>query len=171
MKLQRGKFTINNINELNDIIEERDGIKKVIDLEYMGKFEYEGNAIPISRMFIEYYKNDYHFYPTDIYSKNGEQMYIYINSTKINERLKDNPNFISNLAKFNIDRNLSLWEYIKYDRENCLCNFWWDIKSDYLIFFGEEKIDIINYFIESCYERDGRKEEIQRKLTKIGYKL
>ena len=171
MKLQKGKFLINNIGELSNIPIDNDGIKRIIDLEYMGKFEYEGNAIPISRMFIEYYKEDYYFYPTQIFNKNNNQMYIYANSTLVNDKLKENPHFIYNLARFNIDRNFSLWEYIKHNPEECLYDFWWNIEGDYLILFGEDKKDLINLFINECHQRDGGKEEIKRKLLTIGYKI
>jgi len=171
MKLQKGKFLINNIGELSNIPIDNDGIKRIIDLEYMGQFEYEGNAIPISRMFIEYYKEDYYFYPTQIFNKDNNQMYIYANSNLVNDKLKENPNFIYNLAKFNIDRNFSLWEYKNKDSEECLYDFWWNIEADYLILFGENKKDLINLFINECHQRDGGKEEIKRKLLTIGYKI
>ena len=35
----------------------------------------------------------------------------------------------------------------------------------------DKKIDLINYFIESCYKRDGEKNEIEKKLIKVGYKM
>ena len=171
MKLQKGKFLINNIDELVNIPEDKHGIKRIIDLEYMGQFEYEGNTIPISRMFIEYYKEDYYFYPTQIFNKDGNQMHIYANGNIVNDKLKENPNFISSLAKFNIERNFSLWEYINKDSEECLYDFWWNIEADYLILFGEDKKDLINLFINECHQRDGGKEEIKRKLLTIGYKV
>lgn len=171
MKLQKGKFLINNIDELINIPADKNGIKRIIDLEYMGQFEYEGNTIPISRMFIEYYKEDYYFYPTQIFNKDGNQMYIYANDNIVNDKLKENPNFISSLAKFNIERNFSLWEYINKDSEECLYDFWWNIEADYLILFGENKKDLINLFINECHQRDGGKEEIKRKLLTIGYKV
>lgn len=171
MKLQKGKFLINNIDELVNIPEDKNGIKRIIDLEYMGQFEYEGNTIPISRMFIEYYKEDYYFYPTQIFNKDGNQMHIYANGNIVNDKLKENPNFISSLAKFNIERNFSLWEYINKDSEECLYDFWWNIEADYLILFGEDKKDLINLFINECHQRDGGKEEIKRKLLTIGYKV
>ena len=171
MKLQKGKFLINNIDELVNIPEDKNGIKRIIELEYMGQFEYEGNTIPISRMFIEYYKDDYYFYPTQIFNKDGNQMYIYANGNIVNDKLKENPNFISSLAKFNIERNFSLWEYINKDSEECLYDFWWNIEADYLILFGEDKKDLINLFINECHQRDGGKEEIKRKLLTIGYKV
>ena len=171
MKLQKGKFLIKSINDLDNISVSKDGIKRVINLAYMGQFEYEGNAIPISRMFIEYYNNDYVFYPIQIFNPNDEQMYVYANSNLVNEKLKDNPDFISNLAEYNIENNFSLWDYINNNLKECLYDFWWDIEGDYLIFFGEEKKEIINYFIDACYNRDGGKEQIGKKLLKIGYKL
>ena len=171
MLLQKGRFLANCIDDLKEIDVDDDGLKRVIDLEYMGKFEYEGNAIPISRMFIEYYKDKYLFYPTQIFNKANEQMYVFANSDLINEKMKDNPNFISTLVEHKISRNFSLWEYINHMPEECLCDFWWDIEGDYFIFFGDAKKDIINYFINSCFERDGKKEEIQKKLTCAGYKF
>lgn len=171
MKLQKGKFIINNIDELVNIPTDKDGIKRIIDLEYMGQFEYEGNTIPISRMFIEYYKEDYYFYPTQIFNKDGNQMYIYANGNLVNDKLKENQNFISSLAKFNIERNFSLWEYINKNSEEYLYDFWWNIEGDYLILFGEDKKDLINLFINECHQRDGGKEEIKRKLLTIGYKV
>lgn len=171
MKLQKGKFLINNTDELVNIPTDKDGIKRIIDLEYMGQFEYEGNTIPISRMFIEYYKEYYYFYPTQIFTKDGNQMYIYANGNLVNDKLKENQNFISSLAKFNIERNFSLWEYINKNSEDCLYDFWWNIEGDYLILFGEDKKDLINLFINECHQRDGGKEEIKRKLLTIGYKV
>ncbi len=171
MKLQRGKFLINNIDDLVNIPTNKDGIKKIIDLAYIGQFEYEGNAIPISRMFIEYYKEDYLFYPTQIFNKDGNQMYIYANSNLVNDKIKENPNFISNLAKCDIERNLTLWEYINKKSEECFYDFWWNIEGDYLIIFGEDKKELINLFINECHQRDGGKQSIKRKLLTIGYKI
>lgn len=171
MKLKRGKFLINNIDDLVNIPTNKDGIKKIIDLAYIGQFEYEGNAIPISRMFIEYYKEDYLFYPTQIFNKDGNQMYIYANSNLVNDKIKENPNFISNLAKCDIERNLTLWEYINKKSEECFYDFWWNIEGDYLIIFGEDKKELINLFINECHQRDGGKQSIKRKLLTIGYKI
>lgn len=171
MKLQKGKFLIKDINELDNLSVNKLGIKRVIDLAYMGQVEYEGNAIPISRMFIEYYNNDYVFYPIDIFNINGEQMYIYVNSRVVNEKNKINSNFMNDLARYNIKKNFSLRDYINNDSSNCLYDFWWDIEGDYFIFFGIDKIQIINYFINTCYSRDGGKEEIKKKLMKVGYEL
>ena len=169
MLLQRGKFIISNINELSKCEETHDGIKRVIDLAYMGKFEYEGNTIPISRMFMEYYKDKYIFYPVNVFNQNNEQMYIYANSDKVREKHMDN--YMNLLAYSEISRNFSLWEYINHTKDNCLYDLWWNVESDYLIFFGDEKKEIINYFINSCYIRDGEREEIGKKLVKVGYKL
>lgn len=171
MKLQKGKFLINYIDELINIPIDKYGGKRIIDLAYMEQFEYEGNAIPISRMHIEYYKESYYFYPTQIFNKDGKQMYIYANGNLINDKLKENPNFIYSLAKFNIDRNFSLWEFINKNSDECLYDFWWNINGDYLILFGEDKKELINLFINECHQRDGGKEEIKRKLLTIGYKV
>jgi len=171
MKLQKGKFLVKNIDELENGLLDNNCKNKIIDLEYMGQFEYEGNAIPISRMFIEYYKEDYSFYPTGIFNEGGKQMYVFANSNLVNEKLKDNPNFITNLSNFNINKNYSLWEYINKNPKECLYDFWWSIEGDYFILFGEENKKIISLFIEEGYNRDGCKEGIKTKLLKIGYKI
>jgi len=163
MKLQRGKFLVNKVNEIKD--------NNIIELDYMGYFEYEGNTIPISRMFIEYYKEDYCFYCTNIYNKENEEMFIYINSNLVNDKLKDNPKYIVSLARYNIDRNYTLWQYINKDIKDCSTNFWWNIEADYFIFFGEDKKDLIKFFIENSFIRDGGTEEIKKKLLRIGYDI
>lgn len=168
MLLQKGKFIIKEISELNNVEEENDGIKKIIDLSYMGQFEFEDNAVPISRMFIEYYKDDYKFIPINIYNQNNEQMYFYFNSSLLEGKPE---NYLNNLAKKILDKDFSLWEYINKKTNNDSIDFWWNIESDYFIFFGDKKIELINYFIGSCYERDGKKEGIEKKLTKVGYKM
>ena len=67
-------------------------------------------------------------------------------------------------------REISFYDYMK-DPDNCDTNLWWNIEADYMLFFGEDKKEIINYFIDSCYERDGKKEGIKKKLVREGYKL
>lgn len=171
MKLQKGNFLVKSIDELENGLIDNNGKNKIINLEYMGQFEYEGNAIPISRMFIEYYKENYYFYPTEIFNKEEKQMYVFANSNLINEKIKQNPNFITDLSNFNINRNYSLWEYINKPSKECLYDFWWNIEGDYFILFGEENKKIISFFIEEAYNRDGGKEEIKTKLLKIGYKI
>ena len=166
MLLQRGKFIIKDISELERLDSNKDGIKRIIELDYMGKFEFEGNSVPISRMFIEYYKDEYEFIPLDIYNKDNEQLFFYFNKTLLRDKDK---NYLYRLTKAIIDRNYSLASYLEGDNKSN--DFWWDLDGDYFIFCGNKKIDLINYFIESCYKRDGEKEEIKIKLKKIGYKM
>ena len=52
MLLQKGRFIIKDISQINLVEPSSDGIRIIIDLNYMGQFEYECNAVPISRMFI-----------------------------------------------------------------------------------------------------------------------
>ena len=167
MLIQRGRFTINNMTEIDTISSSDDGIKKVIDLNYMGEFEFEGNAIPFSRMYIEYHREEYEFIPLNVYSKNGEQLFIFISR----EELKDRPdNYLELLVDYVDLRQYSFYEYINYP-EKANTNFWWDIGSHFMLFFGEEKKKIIEYFIDSCYKRDGSKEEIKQKVLKAGYRF
>ena len=166
MLLQKGKFLIKEISELNRVKEENDGIKRIIDLNYMGQFEYEVNVVPISRMFIEYYKDEYEFISVDIYNKKNEKMYFYFNKTLLENKKES---YLYELAKTILERDFSLWEHINKDPN--IIDFWWDLNGDYFIFFGDKKIELINYFIESCYKRDGQKEGIEKKLIKAGYKM
>lgn len=168
MKLQRGRIIINNIDEINNSSSD---IKDVIDLAYMGQFEFEGNVIPVSRMFIEYNVEDYKFYPMSIFNQNNQQMYIYCDSKLVDSKSQKNNNFLYDTVKNDIDKNVSLWEYINLKSNDNSCNFWWNVNHDYFILFGEEHKIIIEEFIKSCYERDGGKEEIKRKLLSNGYKI
>jgi len=163
MKLQRGRFLVNNVNEIiND---------NILDLDYMGYFEFEGNIIPISRMIIEFNKDDYKFYNTGIYNKNNEEMYIYINCKIVESKLLNSVNYINNLTKYNIDRNYSLWQFINKESNECINDFWWNVEEDYFIIFGEDKKDVINFFIDKSFIRDGGKEEIKKKLLRVGYSI
>lgn len=168
MMLQKGKFIIKEISELESLEEEKDGIKKIIDLNYMGQFEFEGNSVPISRMFIEYYKDEYEFIPVDIYNKNNERMYFYFNKTLLENKKES---YLYEVAKRILERDFSLWEHINKEKDKNSTDFWWDLTSDYFIFFGDKKIELIKYFIDSCYKRDGQKEGIEKKLIKVGYKM
>lgn len=102
MLLQRGSFTVKSILDIPSIEPDEQGLKKVIELGYMGQSEFEGNAIPLSRMFIEYYKDFYEFYPQEVFDKNGLQMFIYANSTMIES---DNLDKLKRLAQEMINRN------------------------------------------------------------------
>lgn len=42
MKLQKGRFLIKSINDIKNIQKDSTDMRKLIDLEYMGQFEYEG---------------------------------------------------------------------------------------------------------------------------------
>ena len=161
MLLQRGRFIIKTIDELDTLETDKDGLKKIIDLDYMGKFEYEGNAIPLSRMYIEYFKENYEFRYFDLFDANGAQMIVYCNEKKD----------LDELVKFLLDRNYSFCEHVKYPNNEYDNDFWWNIGSDYFIFFGEDKKELINYFINGCYERDGGKQLIKEKIAKCGYKV
>jgi hypothetical protein len=170
MLLQRGRFLANNIDELNSLNpDSKDGIKRVINLDYMGKIEYDGNTIPALRMMMELHREDYHFYQLPIFNANNEQMIIYMNFEDKSDENKNTEN-AKKIALKDTEKNYSLYEHIKLPDE-ATTNFWWDIEYNYMIFFGNDKIDVINYFIDSCFTRDGGKEEIAKKLVKDGCKF
>ena len=121
MKLQRGNFTINDISELDKLDTNKDGIRRVIDLSHMGQFEYEGNTVVVSRMYIEMNKSDYVFYPVNQYDSLGRRIFYYFNSKLFID--KDSA-YLEKRAKSDIDRNYSLWEYMKYSDKEGMTNFW-----------------------------------------------
>ena len=125
----------------------------------MGKFEYEGNTIPISRMFIEYFKDDYFFYHVNIFNALVEQMIIYANSQMVKDINSEK------LAKKLITKNYSLFQHIKYPDLEYGNNFWWDVKSDYFVFLEKTK-NIIETFILECLQKDGGK-QIIKKVNKL----
>lgn len=161
MLLQRGRFIIKNIVEIETLEEDKDGLKRIIDLDYMGKFEYEGNAIPLSRMYMEYFRDNYEFRYFDMYDANGAQMIVYCS---YNDKL-------DGLQKYLYERDSSFYEHVIYPNKEFDNDFWWNISGDYFVFFGEEKKELINYFINGCYERDGGKQLIKEKIAKCGYKV
>lgn len=165
MLLQSGRFVVKNMKELESRKPDSDGLKKVIDLDYIGQFEYETNTILILRMLMEYRRNEYQFYPLDIFNKNDEQMIMFA----ILEEDAD-LSCLSQVAWSDIDKNYSLYRHINHPNEEFGNDFWWNINHNYMIFFGKEKIDLINYFLDSTYTRDGGKEEIVKKLAKVGIK-
>ena len=132
MLLQKGRFIIKDISQINLVEPSSDGIRIIIDLNYMGQFEYECNAVPISRMFIEYYKDEYEFMPVDIYNKNNEKMYFYFNKTLLENKKE---NYLYELAKRILDIDFSLWEHI--NKNQSVIDFWWDLNGDYFVFFGD----------------------------------
>ena len=168
MKLLRGKFLVNNINEVDVNAE---GIQDVIELAFMGKYEYEGNAIPVSRMTMEYNKDNYVFYPFDIYSNDNQQLFAYLDMEKIKIKQMEDPNYLDNLIKHYFDTEYFLPAYIYHNPEERHSDFWWDLNRDLFLFYGEEKKAVIEYFINRCNERDGSREMIKAKLLKAGYEL
>ena len=169
MVIQTGRFRINSMAEI-DTAETVDGLKKVLFLDYMGRLEFEGNAIPISRMVIEYCRDDYIFLPMNVYNKNEEQLYVFINKQWLKIKTKKELFKILYSTIYNSPKFYTLREFID-DTNNCSTNFWWNLDADYMLFFGEEKKEIINYFIDSCFNRDGQKEGIKEKLLTVGYKF
>ena len=165
--LQKGRFNINNIDELDNLEVDKNGIKSVIDLEYMGKIQYEGNAVAISRLIIEYFREDYEFIPMNVYNKNNEELFIFIDKVALKEHEEVT---LQKLYEWLYERVYSLYDHIN-GRDNGNINFWWSLDSNYMLFFGEEKIEIINYFLDACTKRDGKKEEIEKKLQKVGYRI
>ena len=163
MLLQTGRFIVKNIQELERVVPNQNGIKRIFDLDYMGRYEYEGNTIPASRMLIEYNRDKYMYLPVDFYNKNGEQMYIYMFTDGIQVTDKD----LLQLAHKNIEENYTLYEHINEPNKRYGNDFWWSIEYNYIIFFGIEKIKLIEHYIDSCYKRDGGKEEIGKKLGKL----
>lgn len=163
MLLQRGNILFKNIEEYKKAGEN----SKIIDLDYMGDARFEWGAIPLSRANIEYFKEEYKFYPIDIFNKNNEQMFIYANSTWIE---KDKQNNLNNIVEFCSNMSYLFWREMQPDEEPSF-NFWWDIDNNLFIFYGKERQALINKFIDDCYEKDGQKEGIKEKLLKLGYRI
>ena len=156
MKLQRGRFLVKYIDELNT---SRD--KRIVKLD---EIEHDSPIIIASRMKIELEKEQYGFYPTNIMDKNGKSMILYLNPNNFSEDLEKTLEY---LGISYINENYSLWSYITHPNEQPDCDFWWNIQENIMVFFGEDKIPIIKHFINSNYYNDGEQEAIQEKLTKL----
>ena len=147
MLLQTGKFMINNMSEIDNIDSDKEGIKKVIDLDYMGQRRPEIDSM----MRIENSRLEYDFFPMNIYDKDNKQLYIYFNKEILKEKRED---YLQRLFEYIYlkEDTLSLFYYINgLNDYNKGTNFWWNVTSDYILFFGEEKKEKIGR--ASCRER------------------
>ncbi len=152
-------------------------LEKYIDLTYMGAAEYEmefdSNSgklrnplyLSLERIFLD--KENYEFYPLpkrkDAY---GNQLYLYCKKDMV-EELKP---FVRKLLDGKIKtKNGPSVSYVKASIEDIekypkMKNFWWDIKNDYFIFYGEDKFEKINDSLDSFFEEN--KEKLLPKIKK-----
>lgn len=115
--------------------------KDINDLsyDYMGSAEFEFGALPQSYKRIRFYFNKYKIFDTGIKNKNGVLCFVLCN-----EFIKDE--VISNIKELSEDK-IRLKEFItfkshitksEYSWESARENFWWDIKNDFMFWFGAE---------------------------------
>ena len=86
----------------------------------------------------------------------GNQMYIYCKSEDIEEAKVAVRGLINGKET---KRPCGLWGYIRLSGEKIeekgdrIKNFWWDIKNDIFIVFGEDKVELINEALDKNYEK------------------
>lgn len=148
--MKKGKFLVKNVSELDVMYEDVNSINGICDLLYLDLDEKEKMKRPI-KTFLEYFNFGYLFYETGIYSKSNEEMFIYAGRELI-DRI-GSLEFYNGLVKRNIEGENTIKLYINSYPEECLYDFWWDDENDYFIVFGDEKMDIIDYFIRKQYNK------------------
>lgn len=145
-----------------------DGIDSIIDLTLMGAAEFEietvyengkyvsKNPLNLSLKRILKNRENYNFAKI-IRRKNSkwEPMYVYCKIDETDETIKQ----IRKLIKkdYKCKRSIHLTQYLKRTTEELdnpfVKNFWWDIHIDFFIFFGEEKMEMLNIAMDNLYEK------------------
>lgn len=157
--IQTGTFTYPN---------EIDGIDSIIDLTLMGAAEFEietvyengryvsKNPLNLSLKRILKNRENYNFAKiTRRKNTKGEQMYVYCKTNETEETIRQ----IRELIKkdYTCKRSIYLTQYFKRTPEELdnpfVKNFWWDIHNDFFIFFGEEKMKMLNSAMNNLYEK------------------
>lgn len=142
-------------------------IDDVVELKYMGAAEFEmelvyengknelKNPLFLSIKRMAKYQNDYEF--VEIPNKKdaaGNQMYIYCKKEDI-EVCKSYA--IEMLKKESCKRATLLPRYYNLTKDDIeygnYINFWWDIKNDFFIFFGDEKVEVLKNMFAQYDER------------------
>lgn len=149
--VQSGTFK-ENIQNIN-------GKDSIIDLNYMGSFEFE-SELPESnqRMLININFYDIFTFPQYV-NASGESLMVYAPKMFIEHISK----IVEELAIGNshhLKERCTLHEYLKDGKNYDYANFWWDIENNFFIFFGEQKRDLILAAQQAMREKTINKVEI-----------
>lgn len=132
--IQRGLFR-------KEIPEEITGVDSIINWAYMGSAEFEFGELPksLKRIIIAGY-GQYEFVEIkNIKDKEGNTARVYCKSSEI----EDAKFAVKHLSKndYGYKECANMASYIKngYDGKYMTADFWWDIKNDFFVLFGDEK--------------------------------
>ena len=164
--LQTGSWK-HNIDETKEV----EGFSHFVFLHYMGAAEYEMKNcyldgknglynplyLSLKRMYEQKDSFDY-FKMVKRKDALGRQMYIYCRKEDeewAKEAVREQ------IKKEWVKRPALLGAYLKKTQEELenanprfIREFWWDIENDVLIFFGDDKIEKINFVINTLYEKN-----------------
>ncbi len=130
--IQRGKFR-------EEPIKNKNGLYSIISLDLMtsGEFydEYLNNSL--NRMITNF--SSYEMLETSIRDKRNTPMYIFYNKEIIDRRC-----ILDSIELLKNDCNLKEWcglnSYLNGTSSFSRNDFWWDIRNDYFVFFGNKDL-------------------------------
>ena len=165
--IQRGEFREDGV-----CLTGRNG---VINLDYMGSAEFEFGAIPRSFRRIMYNFDNYIYVPTEIKTKDDEELILFADKEISNEILEGLKSFIYN--PYHLKEYSELEKIPNSSKENkdiskLYTNFWWCIEfnKDWMAFLSTYRMlfekginnDYYNWWLEKTEEQ--REEEYVKSL-------
>jgi len=145
--VQRGTFQKFDLANTHQFITGTDGL---IDLDYMGAAEYEFGAVPYSMRHIMDKFEDYSLNASNIKSFHGLPLYIFCRKDLYESIVKEIQFFIDyndphSIAYYQLHEFISLPKHVyPYYAEpshakfySSRDDFWWDLKNDFMFFFGD----------------------------------
>ena len=129
-------------------------IDEMLDYDYMGNSEYEWGALPRSYKRIRFNFGKYKVFNTGLKNCNGVPCFVLCQESKkdlVIENIKELAQGERRLKEgITFQHHIKKSEYLwNKPREN----FWWDIENDFMLWFGEDKNDVIfNLIAKSSVE-------------------
>ncbi len=141
--LHRERCWLVQAGVFKDKIGEITGIYAIVNLKYMGATEFERGALPEStqRMLtnIEFY--DVFTFP-QYENAQGEPLMVYAPRMFI-EHISGIVDDLAAGKNYYLKEGCTLHNYLKGVKASNYDDFWWDIRNDFYIFFGEQKRDLV----------------------------
>lgn len=127
------------------------------DRSNKGRVNVNQNIVEDARKRIKARKNSYCYYPVNLINKGNEQIFLYADKRFVSINSEDIPDFMNELVRCEAERNENLFYYTFVSEKGNEIDFWLNTLNDFIIFFGEEKKEIIEDFIngKNLEEKNG----------------
>ena len=157
--LKRHRCWLVQSGTFKDDIQEITGKDSILDLNYMGSFEFQCE-LPQSNQRMLTNIDFYDVFTFPQYTNTlGETLMVYAPKMFIGHISR----IVEDLAIGNnhhLKERCTLHKYLKGEKNYDSANFWWDIENDFFIFFGEQKRDLVLAAQQDMRERTVDKVEV-----------